>query len=55
VKRDEHAVALIRIEQLNPFPWDEVKAVLERYTNTTEVFWVQEEPINMGSWDFTEP
>ena len=54
-KRDEMGVALIRIEQLNPFPWDEVKAVIDRYDKIKEVFWVQEEPINMGSWDFAEP
>ncbi|MEE2753653.1 MAG: 2-oxoglutarate dehydrogenase E1 component [Candidatus Latescibacterota bacterium] len=53
--RDEEAVAVIRIEQLNPFPWAEVEDILARYDAVTEVFWVQEEPINMGSWDFTEP
>ena len=55
VKRGQEDVAIVRIEQLNPFPWEEVKAVLKRYDKVTEVFWVQEEPINMGSWDFTEP
>ena len=55
MKRGEKGVAVIRIEQLNPFPWDEVKDILKRYQGGSEVFWVQEEPINMGSWDFTEP
>jgi len=55
VKRDLENVAIIRIEQLNPFPWDDVQAVVDRYPSVDEVFWVQEEPINMGSWDFTEP
>ncbi len=56
--RDERklgSVALIRIEQLNPFPTEEVVEVLNRYDRAEEVFWVQEEPQNMGAWDFTEP
>jgi 2-oxoglutarate dehydrogenase complex dehydrogenase (E1) component-like enzyme len=32
-----------------------VKEILARYDKASEVFWGQEEPINMGSWDFTEP
>ena len=55
INRDEKGVAIIRIEQLNPFPWDDVKAAIEKYPKAVEVFWVQEEPVNMGSWDFTEP
>lgn len=55
IERNEERVAIVRIEQLNPFPWDEVKEILDRYDKVDEVFWVQEEPMNMGSWDFTEP
>ena len=54
-ERGQEAVALVRIEELNPFPWDEVEEVLEKYQGAEEIFWVQEEPQNMGSWDFTEP
>ena len=54
-ERNVQDVAVIRVEQLNPFPWDETTAILGRYGKTEEVFWVQEEPQNMGSWDFTEP
>jgi 2-oxoglutarate decarboxylase len=47
-------VALIRIEQLYPFPCTEVQDVLLRYPVTAEVFWVQEEPRNMGAWRFVQ-
>ncbi len=45
-------VALVRIEQLYPFAYGEVQDVLLRYPLTAEVFWVQEEPQNMGAWRF---
>ena len=38
------------MEQLYPFPGDEVKAALARYPNLKDVLWVQEEPANMGGW-----
>jgi 2-oxoglutarate dehydrogenase E1 component len=43
-------VAIVRIEQLYPFPSAEVSAELQRFSNAKEVIWVQEEPKNMGSW-----
>ena len=43
-------VALIRIEQLYPFPVIELKEALQRYKNAKEVVWVQEEPRNQGTW-----
>jgi 2-oxoglutarate dehydrogenase E1 component len=43
-------VALVRIEQLYPFPSDEYDTVLRRYMNATEVVWCQEEPQNQGAW-----
>ncbi len=48
-------VALLRVEQLYPFPAQAVKGALDRYAKATEVFWVQEEPKNMGSWTFIRP
>ena len=57
-RREELAanhVALIRVEQLYPFPRDQLKEVFEQYPKLKEVVWVQEEPKNMGSWDFAEP
>lgn len=43
-------IAILRIEQLYPFPFDEVKALLQKYVATTEIMWVQEEPFNQGAW-----
>ncbi|KAJ2614201.1 2-oxoglutarate dehydrogenase E1 component [Coemansia sp. RSA 1365] len=47
-------VAISRIEQLNPFPWDLVRSHIEKYPNCDFV-WAQEEPLNMGSWAHVEP
>jgi 2-oxoglutarate dehydrogenase E1 component len=43
-------VAIVRIEQLYPFPADDYAAALRRYPNATEVVWCQEEPQNQGAW-----
>lgn len=43
-------VAIIRIEQLYPFPYDAVKAQLEQYSQVSEIVWCQEEPKNQGAW-----
>ena len=43
-------VALIRVEQLYPFPVPEMEALLARYPNAREVVWCQEEPQNQGAW-----
>jgi 2-oxoglutarate dehydrogenase E1 component len=44
-------VAIERVEQLYPWPYDAVADVLARYPNATEVVWLQEEPENMGPWN----
>ena len=44
-------VAIVRIEQLYPFPQKQVNAILKKYAKA-EKFWVQEEAANMGSWDY---
>jgi 2-oxoglutarate dehydrogenase E1 component len=44
-------VAIIRVEQLNPFPVKKVQAELDKYPKA-KVLWVQEEPENMGYWSF---
>ena len=43
-------VALVRIEQMYPFPSDEYEAVIRKYPNAREVVWCQEEPQNQGGW-----
>ena len=45
-------VAIARIEQLYPWPEDEVAAAISRYPNLENVLWVQEEPANMGAWSY---
>jgi 2-oxoglutarate dehydrogenase complex dehydrogenase (E1) component-like enzyme len=45
-------VAIVRVEQLYPLPADQIRAALERYPNANDVVWVQEEPMNMGAWQF---
>ena len=45
-------VAIARVEQLYPFPADEIGDVIARYPEIGEVAWVQEEPRNMGPWRF---
>lgn len=46
---------VVRIEELYPFPKEELQAILARYPNVKEIVWVQEEPQNMGSWCYVEP
>jgi 2-oxoglutarate dehydrogenase E1 component/2-oxoglutarate decarboxylase len=48
-------VAIVRVEQLYPFPESEISAALSRYPNAREVLWVQEEPANMGAGPFVWP
>jgi multifunctional 2-oxoglutarate metabolism enzyme len=47
-------VAIVRVEQLYPFPGDQMRAVLAQYPNASQVVWLQEEPDNMGPWHFVE-
>jgi 2-oxoglutarate dehydrogenase E1 component len=49
------AVAVCRVEQIFPLPVDDIQAVMARYPRLDEVVWVQEEPENMGAWDFARP
>jgi len=48
-------VAIVRVEQLYPFPEEELRRVIDRYPNARDVVWLQEEPRNMGAWTFMEP
>ncbi len=48
-------VAIVRIEQLYPWPSDLLKTVVKRYPSAREWVWVQEESQNMGAWTFAAP
>lgn len=48
-------IAFVRVEELSPFPFRELKRVLEGFARAEEVLWVQEEPRNQGAWGFVEP
>jgi 2-oxoglutarate dehydrogenase E1 component len=51
-QRDIAGVAIVRVEQLYPFPAAEIEAALAPFAAATEICWVQEEPWNMGAWHF---
>jgi 2-oxoglutarate dehydrogenase E1 component len=56
-KREEkksNDVAVIRVEQLYPFPHKAFAAELKKYPNATEIVWCQDEPQNQGSWFFVQ-
>ena len=43
-------IAIVRLEQLYPFPYQEMREVIEQYPKLKEVIWCQEEPRNQGAW-----
>jgi 2-oxoglutarate dehydrogenase E1 component len=48
-------LAVVRVEELYPWPHDEVSRVVDAYPNVVEIVWAQEEPKNMGSWSYVAP
>ncbi len=52
---NEREIAIVRLEQLYPWPQEQLKGVLERYKSAHEWVWVQEESQNMGAWTFVAP
>jgi 2-oxoglutarate dehydrogenase E1 component len=47
--------AVCRVEQLYPLPVRDILGVIEGYPKLEDVVWVQEEPENMGAWEFVRP
>ncbi len=47
--------AIVRVEQLYPFPAPAFEKLLNEYPNVEKIVWLQEEPLNMGAWDFIRP
>ena len=53
-RRENHLdhIAIVRLEQLYPFPREEIGVILEKYNRAHDIVWAQEEPRNQGSWFF---
>jgi len=51
-KRGHNDIAIVRVEQLYPFPLEQLQSILKKYKLATVFAWVQEEPANMGAWSF---
>ncbi len=51
-KLENNNTAIVRIEQLYPFPLKQLLNVLNNYPNASKFIWAQEEPANMGAWEF---
>jgi len=47
---EQKHVAIVRIEQLYPFPEEDLQEAIAQYKNVKEVIWCQEEPMNQGAW-----
>jgi len=45
-----HNIAIVRVEQLYPFPAEEYASIIKKYSNAKEIVWCQEEPQNQGAW-----
>jgi 2-oxoglutarate dehydrogenase E1 component len=52
LKQNLQNVAIVRVEQLYPFPQKEIQGILMKYRDAQDVCWVQEEPKNRGAWTF---
>jgi 2-oxoglutarate dehydrogenase E1 component len=47
-------IAIVRLEQIAPFPYDKIQEIANKYKNAP-IQWVQEEPMNLGAWDYVQP
>lgn len=52
--KQKNHIAIVRLEQLYPFPLGKVKEIISKYPNVDEYYWVQEEPRNQGAWIYME-
>lgn len=52
---EDKDTAFIKIEELHPFPFQQLKQCLDSYPQLDEIVWCQEEPLNMGAWSYVKP
>ena len=55
LRKETPNVGIARLEQLYPFPKEALENVLDHYSNLERLIWVQEEPLNMGAWNYLRP
>ncbi len=55
LRKQTRDVPIARLEQLYPFPKEALEDLLHAYPNLQRLIWVQEEPLNMGAWDYLRP
>jgi 2-oxoglutarate dehydrogenase E1 component len=55
LRRNIRNIAIARLEQLYPFPKEGLENLIHQYPNLERLIWVQEEPLNMGAWDYLRP
>ncbi len=48
-------IAVARVEQISPFPWNQVAREADRFPNVQSIVWCQEEPMNLGAWSHVDP
>ena len=51
---DAKDIALVRIEQIHPWPEKQIQKIIKKYPNTRRWIWIQEEPENMGAWRYVK-
>ena len=55
LRKENKDDAIVRVEQLYPFPATQLQSLLDEYPNLQRLIWVQEEPFNMGAWNYLRP
>ena len=55
MKAEDRRVAIVRLEQFYPFPEERLQEIFASYPSASQLVWAQEEPKNMGGWNFVEP
>jgi 2-oxoglutarate dehydrogenase E1 component len=55
LRKENRDDAIVRVEQLYPFPREALDTILDEYPNLKRLIWVQEEPFNMGAWNYLRP